>query len=90
MKDQGKLMSMLAFVALILTAVIQIVVFAVGLFDKNINLSWLSLIASIMLTAAVIWFAWQYVKGLSTFWKVVYIVVAVLAVLGAFGVTING
>ena len=29
MKDQGKLMSMLAFVALILTAVIQIVVFMV-------------------------------------------------------------
>lgn len=90
MKDQGKLMSMLAFVALILTAAIQVVVFSVGLFDKNINLQWLSFIANIMLTAAVIWFAWQYVKDLSTFWKVVYIVVAVLAILGALGVTVFG
>lgn len=86
-KDQTKLMSMLSFIALILTAVIQAVVFIVGLFDENINLGPLSFIANIMLTVVVIWVAWQYAKGLSQFWKIVFLVVAILAILGAVGVT---
>lgn len=86
-KDQGKLMSAMSFVALVLTAVAQLVVFIVGLFDKSIKLGWLSFIASIMLTLVVIWVGWQYAKGLSKFWKIVFLVVAILAVLASVGVT---
>lgn len=86
-KDQTKLMSTMAFVALILTAAIQVVVFVVGLFDESVNLGWLSFIANIMLTVVVIWVAWQFAKGLSKTWKIIFLIVAILAVLGSLGVT---
>lgn len=85
-KDQTKLMSMLSFMALILTAAIQAVVFIVGLFDEQVNLGVLSFIANIMLTVVVIWVAWQYAKGLSKVWKIIFLIVAILALLGAVGV----
>lgn len=86
-KDQTKLMSAMSFVALILTAVIHVTVFVVGLFDESINLDWLSFIANIMTTLVVVWVAWQFAKGLSKFWKIVFAVVAILAILASLGVT---
>lgn len=80
-------MSAMSFVALILTALIQVVVFVVGLFDESVNLGWLSFIANIMLTLVVIWVAWQFARNLSKFWKIVFAVVAILAILGSLGVT---
>lgn len=87
MKDQGKLMSVMAYVALVLTAAIQLVVWLVGIFDETINLSVLSFIANIMLTLVVVWAAWQFAKDLDKVWKIIYIIVAVLAVLGSVGVS---
>lgn len=86
-KDQAKLMSLMSFVALILTAAIQATVFIIGLFDGTIELGWLSFIANIMLTVVVVWVAWQYAKGLSQAWKIIFLIVAILALLGSVGVT---
>lgn len=86
MKDQGKLMSLLAFVALITTAVIQVIVFIVGLFDGNADLGVLVFIANILLTVVVVWVGWQYAKDKSNFWKILFAIVAILALLGAIGV----
>jgi cytochrome bd-type quinol oxidase subunit 2 len=86
-KDQAKLMSIISFLALMLTAAIHLIVFIVGLFDGSINLGWLSFIANIMLTVVVIGVGWQYAKGLSKVWKIIFIVVSVLAILAAVGVT---
>lgn len=87
MNDQGKLMSVLAFVALVATAVIQLTVFIVGLFDSTINLEWATFIANILLTVVVVWVGWQFAKDKSKFWKIVFAVVAVLALFGSVGVS---
>ena len=92
MKDTGKLMSMLAFIVLIITAVVWAVLFIfailqnVGIVDGAVNLGWLRLISDILVVAVVVWFAWQYVKGMSTVWKVIFVIGAIIAVLGVFGV----
>lgn len=86
-KDQTRLMSLMSFVALILTAAIQATVFIIGLFDGTIELGWLSFIANIMLTVVVVWVAWQYAKGLSQTWKVIFLIVAIMAILSSVGVS---
>ena len=87
-KDQTRLMSMLAFVALILSAIVLFALFIAGLVDKSFDPSIFQFISQLLLTVVVIWVGWQFANGLSTFWKVLFIVVAVVAILGSLGITL--
>lgn len=95
MKDTGRLMSMLAFIVLIITAVVWAILFVIailaniGVIDgATLNLGWLRLVSDILVVGVVVWLAWQYVSGMSTVWKVIFIIGAVIAVLGVFGVNL--
>lgn len=95
MKDTGKLMSMLAFIVLIITAVIWAVLFVIAVLANmnvidgaSVNLGWLRLISDILVVAVVVFYAWEYVKDKSMVWKIFFIIGAVIAVLGVFGVNL--
>lgn len=88
MKDTGKLMSMLAFLALIISALIWAVLFVLNILDNGANLGWLEVIANIFVTVVVVWMGWQYAKGLNKVWKIIYLVVAIIALFGSLGVNL--
>ncbi len=88
-KDQSKLASMLAFLALIVSAAVWTLQIILGFMDVNVNLGIFTTIANIILILVVIWLGWQYAKGLGKVWRIIFIVIAVIAILTAFGVSIN-
>jgi hypothetical protein len=88
-KDQSKLASMLAFLALIVSAAVWTLQIILGFMNVNVNLGIFTTIANIILILVVIWLGWQYAKGLGKVWRIIFIVIAVIAILTAFGVSIN-
>ena len=63
-KDQSKLASMLAFLALIVSAAVWTLQIILGFMNVNVNLGIFTTIANIILILVVIWLGWQYAKGL--------------------------
>jgi hypothetical protein len=88
-KDQSKLASMLAFLALIVSAAVWTLQIILGFMNVNVNLGIFTTIANIILILVVIWLGWQYAKGLGKVWRIIFIVIAVIAILTAFGISIN-
>lgn len=88
-KNQNKFASMLAFIALVVSAVVWTLQIILSLANANVNLGIFTSIANIILVLVVIWLGWQYAKGLGKFWRIVFIVIAVIAILTAFGVNIK-
>ncbi len=86
-KDQVKVISFFAFAALILSAFVLLALFIAGLLDANFNPQKYQFIAQLTLTVVVVWLGWAYAKGLNKFWRIVFIVVAILAILGALGIS---
>lgn len=84
MKDKAKLISVLAFLSLIISGILAVVLGLVDVFtDETINVRPFQLIASSLTTLVVVWVGWQFAKGLNTFWKVFYLIISILAILGA-------
>ena len=88
-KNQNKLASMLAFLALVVSAIVWTLQIVLGLVGADVNLRIFTSIANIILILVVIWLGWQYAKGLGKFWRIVFIVIAIIAILTAFGISIN-
>lgn len=84
MKDKGRLISILAFLALIISGVLAVTLTLVDVFtDDTVNVRPFQLIASSLTTIVVVWVGWQFAKDLKVFWKVFYLIVSILALLGA-------
>ncbi len=84
MKDKSRLISILAFLALVISAIAAIVLNLVDLFtDDTVNVRPFLLVSHSLTTLVVVWVGWQYAKELSTFWKVFYLIVSIFALLGA-------
>ncbi len=93
MKDNGKFMSMLAYIVLVIIAVVWAILFTVAVLEAlkveiSVNLGWLQFVSNILTTLLVIWAAWQYTKDKKKAWKIIFAIGAVLAVLGVFGVNL--
>lgn len=72
--SKGNIISILCFAALIISTVCFI------LQACGVGAGILSLIANICLIIAVVWSGWSFAKSLGKTWKIVYIVLAVIAV----------
>lgn len=84
MKDRTKLFSILAFLALIISGVLAVVLGLVDVFtDDTVNVKPFQLIASSLTTIVVVGVGWQFAKGLNMFWKITYLIVSLLALFGA-------
>lgn len=88
-KNQSRLASMLAFLALVVSAIVWTLQIVLGLVNTDVNLNIFTSIANIILVLVVIWLGWQYAKGLGKFWRIFFIVIAVIAILTSFGISIN-
>ncbi len=87
MKKDTKLIGLLAYASLIISALISLTLLILSWFDKGANLSSFQFVANLLLIIVVIWSAWQYAKNLKQFGKVVFIIVAVLAILTSVGIS---
>ncbi|MGI6359827.1 MAG: hypothetical protein ACOX02_02130 [Acholeplasmatales bacterium] len=93
MKDNGKFMSMLAYIVLVIIAIVWAILFTVAVLealkvDIKVELGWLQFVSNILTTLLVIWAAWQYTRDKTKPWKIIFAIGAVLAVLGVFGVNL--
>ncbi|NMA05306.1 MAG: hypothetical protein GX931_02915 [Acholeplasmataceae bacterium] len=94
MKDNGKFMSMLAYVVLVIIAVVWAILLVVTILEAinvnvSVNLGWLQFISNILTTLLVVWAAWQYAKDKKKPWKVIFAIGAIIAVLSVVGVNIS-
>ncbi len=87
MKKEKKIFGLLAYASLVISALISLTLLVLGLFDKDANFSNFQFLANLLLIVVVVWAAWQYAKDLKKFGKVVFIIVAVLAILSSIGVS---
>lgn len=72
--SKGNIISILCFAALIISTVCFI------LQACNIGAGVLTLISSICLIIAVVWSGWGFAKSLGKTWRIVYLVLAVIAI----------
>lgn len=86
MKDSNKFLSLLAFLAIMISAIAYIVLVILGyVLDETPKIFPLisGVVASLNLIVLV-GIGWQYAKGLNSFWKIFFLVVAILAIISAF------
>ncbi|HHT39654.1 MAG: hypothetical protein RBS76_03075 [Acholeplasmatales bacterium] len=87
MKKDNKAMGLLAYLSLIISALISLTLVILSWVDKTVDLSGFQFVANLFLIIVVVWLAWQYAKTLKKFGKVVFLIVALLAILSAIGVS---
>lgn len=87
MKKDNKAMGLLAYLSLIISALISLTLVILSWVDKTVDLSVFQFVANLFLIIVVVWLAWQYAKTLKKFGKVVFLIVALLAILSAIGVS---
>ncbi len=87
MNKDTKRVGLLAYISLVMSALISLVLLVLSWFDKTAELGKFQFVANLLLIVVVIWAAWQYAKTLKKFGKIVFIVVAVLAILTSVGVS---
>lgn len=87
MKKDNKAMGLLAYLSLIISALISLTLVILSWVDKTVDLSGFQFVANLFLIIVVVWLAWQYAKTLKKFGKVVFLIVALLAILSSIGVS---
>ena len=85
MKKDNKAMGLLAYLSLIISALISLTLVILSWVDKTVDLSGFQFVANLFLIIVVVWLAWQYAKTLKKFGKVIFLNDALLAFLSAIG-----
>lgn len=86
--QERSLAGALAFVSLLISAVLMIICFInnsgwITIGGKVISI--LQLVSYLSLVVVVVLTGWTYAKTLTKTWRIIYLVIAVLALLGALG-----
>lgn len=89
-----KTLGLIAFISIFLTALCWGLNFIFSLFDGSVSLgkigSVLSLISNVCSVVALLVAAYAWVKEQKTGWKIVFWIIAVLAILSILGVSVKG
>ena len=67
MKKDNKAMGLLAYLSLIISALISLTLVILSWVDKTVDLSGFQFVANLFLIIVVVWLAWQYAKTLKNF-----------------------
>lgn len=87
MNKETKTMAVLAYFSLLVSSIISLVLLVLSWMDKSADFSKFQFVANLVLIIVVVWLAWQYAKTLKTFGRTLFVIVAVLAILSAIGVS---
>jgi hypothetical protein len=75
MKNKS-ILGLLAFASLLISAIVYLLDFL------SVNSGILPIISQGILIFVVLFLAWEYVKGLSNLWQIIFYVIAILVIIG--------
>ncbi len=81
-KSTNNLLGLLSFVAVILAAVVGVINLFNNLFNTSIPTGIINIISTIFLYVVVLWCGWTYACRCKKFWRITYLVLVILVIVG--------
>lgn len=81
-KSSNNLLGLLAFAAVILAAVVGVINLFNKIFTTSIPTGTINLISTIFLHVVVLWCGWTYACRCKKFWRITYLVLVILVIVG--------
>ena len=81
-KSSNNILGFLAFVAVILAAVVGVINIFNNIFNTNIPTGIINMVSTIFLHFVVLWCGWPFASGCKKVWKYLYIALVIVIIVG--------